>query len=84
MAARVNSIDEHGTRGVGTIQTQLTELVKDVAKLEARLDAHAALHEREAKERVTGRRWLVGTGIAMLGSMAAILSVLANIASHLH
>ena len=83
LAARVNTIDEHGTRGVGVIQAQLTELVKDVGKLEGRLDAHSVQHQQEARERVTGRRWLIGTGIAVMGSMAAVLAVLATLAGHL-
>jgi hypothetical protein len=83
LTARVESLDDRGPRGVGVIQTQLTEVSKDLAKLEARLDAHQAQHEQERHERIVGRRWLIATGIALASSVTAIAGVLATIAHQL-
>ena len=88
LARRVEGIDEHGTRGAGIIQTQLIGLIKDVAKLEARLEAHEQLHHREAQDRETDRkrsvRWRVTATTGAAASLATILGLLAEIAGHLH
>lgn len=70
------------------VQAQLVDLVKDFAELKVdmnkRFDSHDLVHKQEAKDRVSGRRWLVGIGIAGLGSMAAILTVVLEILVHVH
>lgn len=97
LAMRVHSIDEHGTRGVGIIQTQLTEVIKDQAKAEAiidsrftkleadmnaRFNAHQQQHETEKAERLAGRRWAFGFGVAALGSVGGLYPYLHAIAHH--
>lgn len=75
---RLDVIDDHGTRGVIAVQAQLLDLVKDVSDLNNRF-------EQDRKERISGRRWLIGMGIAGLGSMAAILTVVLEIlVQHAH
>lgn len=77
-------IDDHGTRGVGVLQAQVTDLVKDVVELKAdmntRFQAHQRQHEVAERERRAGRRWLIGTVIAALVVLVAILTLLLQIA----
>lgn len=81
---RIESIDDHGTRGVGVLQNQIVDLSKDVAKLEAALEHHEAGHKEERKERAKNRKWLIGVAIAGLGSMAAMISLLVEVLAHVH
>lgn len=85
---RVEAIDAHGTRGIGAIQLQVTELIKDVTELRADTrtwqEGHGRQHAADQRDRVTGRRWLIGTAIAGIVAMAAILGLLLDITSRLH
>lgn len=84
----LHRLDDHGSRGVGVMQTQMTDLVKDVTELKSevnqRFEAHRIEHEKAARERVVGRRWLVGTGIAGLTAMTAMLALLFEILAKVH
>lgn len=81
-------MDSQGTRGVGILQLQVTEIVADLTQMRADTRAwqteHERQHEQERRERIVGRRWLVGTGIAGLASMAAVISMLIELLSHVH
>ena len=85
---RLESIDDHGTRGVATVQIQLTEVVKNLGELKAdvnaRFDAHFRLHEKDEKDRISRRRFTVAAVIAILGSLATILALLVEIFLHVH
>ncbi len=54
---RIDAMDQHGSRGVGALQVQVMELIKDVSALEARLSA-------ELKSVRTNRWQLVGAFLA--------------------
>lgn len=86
--ARLENIDDHGTRGVGAVQVQVTEIVKDVAALQAelgtRFETHDRQHLQDHKDRIAGRRWLIGTGIAGVATMAGVISLLIEVLSRLH
>jgi hypothetical protein len=83
---RLDQIDSAGTRGVAVVQAQLVDVVKDLAELKAdvdrRFDAHSRMHAQEAGERLAGRRWAVGTAIAALVLLVAILALTAQVALH--
>jgi hypothetical protein len=83
--ARLEGIDQSGTKGVAVVQTQLNEVVRDLVELKAevdkRFDAHIRQHAQEARDRVTGRRWLIGTSLAAL---AIVVTLLLNITIRLH
>lgn len=85
---RLDNIDDHGTRGVTGLQAQMTEVVKDLAELKAdvnaRFEAHTRQHDQDRRERVTGRRWLIGTGIAGLMAMSAVAGLLVEVLMHVH
>lgn len=81
---RVDQMDAQGTRGVGVIQSQLGDLIRDFAKMEARLDGHEQLHEGERKDRAANRRWLTGTCIAALVLLVAILGLAVTIVGKTH
>jgi hypothetical protein len=76
-ARRLEIIDTSGTRGVGVLQLQITDLAKDFA-------AHEKMHEIADARRTSGRRWAWTFAAAGLASVAAILTLLADIASKLH
>jgi hypothetical protein len=82
--ARLEGIDSGGTKGVAVVQTQLVDVVKDLAELKAevdkRFDAHMRDHAEDTKDRTAARRWAVGTFIAAL---AIVVSLLLNITLHL-
>ena len=84
----LHRMDSEGTRGIGGIQIQMTDLVKDVAELKtemsARFAAHQRVHDQDHTDRVTGRRWLIGTGVAGLAAMAAVMAMLYDILQHIH
>jgi hypothetical protein len=83
-------LDDHGSRGVGAIQLQLTELVKDTTELKTdmsnRFAAHEVQHEKQERERVSGRRWLIGISVTALASIATVggllIAILQNLPSH--
>jgi hypothetical protein len=98
-AARLDSIDRLGTRGIGILAAQQAELVKDVADLDrrtvaaigglqadmtARFDAHARQHEEDARARTVGRRWLLTTGVALVAALGTLGGLIANLLEHSH
>lgn len=84
----LHRIDAHGSRGVGVLQNQLTELVKDLTEMKAdlstRFEAHQRVHDQDHADRISGRRWLITTGIAGLAAMGTVIAMLADVLSHLH
>ncbi len=85
---RLENIDDHGTRGITALTAQVTEIVKDVAALQSELtskfEAHVRLHEQDHRERISGRRWLIGTGFAGIGAMCAVIALLTEVLSRIH
>jgi hypothetical protein len=55
------------------------EAPRYVPELKVVFSQHEAQHEREKAERRNGRRWLIGTAFAGLGSIAAIFAILIDI-----
>lgn len=75
-ARRIDSIDVTGTRGVGVLQLQITDLAKDFA-------AHEKVHEQAESKRTIGRRWGIGAAIAGIASLCAVIALLVDIASNM-
>jgi hypothetical protein len=77
-------MDQHGTRGVGAMQQQVIALVATVSRLDSDTRAwqrdHQKEHTDDAKARVAGRRWLIGTCLA---GVAVIVTLLGVILAHL-
>jgi len=88
LEARVTAMDVNGTRGVIVVQERLIELSKKVARMdeqvEARFGLHDKLHETEKQERVTGRRWMIGTAIGVVVALVAMIGLLLNVIAHVH
>lgn len=76
LARQVERIDEHGSRGVGILQQQITDLIKDVLEIKAdtsrQLREHEQAHERERRERTSSRRWAAGTAVGLLAALAGL------------
>lgn len=77
-------MDDHGTRGVSVVQSQLTDVIKDVLELKSEVNKrfadHQRLHEREEDQRSANRRWALGFGVAILAAIGGLYPYLA----HLH
>jgi len=76
-ARRLDEIDRAGTRGVGALYVQITEVIKDVASVQTDLTAfrrdHQAQHGAELAARTSGRRWAIGTALVAMASLWAPL-----------
>jgi hypothetical protein len=85
---RMESIDVHGTRGVAVIQEQVTELIKDLVELKTSSEvwqkAHDAEHKTAQRDRIVGRRWLIGIGFAGVSAMAGMIAVLTEVLGKIH
>jgi len=86
--ARVAAIDAGGSRGVVVVQERLIELSKEVARLDEqvkfRFEAHDKQHSDEKRDHVSGRRWLITTGIAGVIAMVTIIALLVDVVRHVH
>lgn len=75
-------------RGVTTLQAQVRELAADLHELKGETrtwqQSHDVTHQAEHQARVTGRRWLIGTGIAGIASMTAVVALLLDVLAHVH
>lgn len=74
--SRLETMDVHGTRGVGIVQSQLADLMRDVARLEGKMAEHDHLHVQEARDRAANRRWTVTTAIAFFVLLVSIIAIL--------
>lgn len=74
---RLENVDTHGTRGINVIQTQIADLIKDVAEMRA--DQKSASESRRA-----GRKWVATFVVATIASIGGIIGVLLEIASKVH
>ena len=85
---RVESMDSHGTRGVGILQEQITNLVRDITEIKTTVDHKFRdvddRFELQRQERLSGRRWLIGIGIAGVSALAAVLAILVAIFQQVH
>lgn len=65
LRAEVIRLDDHGPRGVGTLQTQL-------ADMNNRFREHQRQHEREQADRAVNRRWGISLAVIMLGAIGGL------------
>lgn len=69
LVARLDHIDETGTRGVGVVAVQIQQLAKDITAEGLKIEAHINEHRQAERDRVKGRRWLIGTVIAAVAAV---------------
>ena len=96
---RIELMDDHGTRGVQGLTIRIdnlitglaelkTEVKTDVNKLQtdmdARFEAHQKVHDQDAANRISARRWRIGTAIGAAASMAAVLGLLIEVVAKAH
>lgn len=85
---QLQSMDRDGTRGFGVLQNQIIDLLKDLTELKISLDlfrtTHLAQHEKEVKDRQSGRHWLIGMGIAGIASMSAVGTLIIEVLIKVH
>jgi hypothetical protein len=75
--ARLEAMDANGTRGVAVVQSQLTDLIRDVTELRTEF-------RNEQRMRIASRRWALGIAMAGTGAIAALVTALVETLSHLH
>ena len=73
---KIDALDEHGSRGMGILQARVDSLIAAVADLKVALAAHEKDHEVDARDRVTARRWLVGTGLVATSVLGGLLGTI--------
>lgn len=84
---RVNFIDDHGSRGVGSLQVQVTELMRDIGDLKTETitwqTKHEQSHATEATERASSKRWLIASvvipTVAILITAAGVFEALLHL-----
>jgi hypothetical protein len=85
LEARLDAIDQMGTRGVGGLAVQVQEIAKDVARLEKAMEDHAKAHAAEAAARVSSRRWQVGMAVAVVAAIdGPVMTAVALLLQHVH
>lgn len=88
LARRVEAMDQSGTRGVAVIQVQVTGLTRQVTDLEGEVRAwqaaHNAAHDVDNVRRIAARRWAVGTAIAGLTLLVALIAMVGELLTHAH
>lgn len=91
----LHALDAGGSRGVVGLQVQVADLAKEVANLQAsvdalradmdrRFDAHMKVHQDDAGDRISSRRFRVTATIAAAVAAAAVITLLITIVSRLH
>lgn len=84
---RLDYIDANGTRGVAPIAVQLANVIADLAEMKTSTglwqQRHDDEHSAAASNAVAGRRWVVGTCIAALVLLLAVLTLLFQIAGRI-
>lgn len=73
---------------LAVLQSQMHEMSRDVADMRSETREwqakHEAAHETEREERLSGRRWVAGSAIAGLASMAAVVGMFVELLSRIH
>jgi chemotaxis response regulator CheB len=77
LARRLEDLDVNGTRGVVLLSQQMATTAAELAQ-------HRKDHRDELADRVKSRRWAIGALIGGAASVAAILTLLAQLTVHLH
>lgn len=69
LARRLDFLDEHGTRGVGVVSSQVTAVSQQLTQLgQAQVD-HERQHVKEREDGIRSRRWRVGMIIAGIAAV---------------
>lgn len=76
---RIDQMDQHGTRGVGTLQVRIDEIIKDLTEMKVGYSTwqtdHLALHKAETDNAKQSRRYILTTSIAILAVVVAVLAI---------
>lgn len=73
LESQINNLDEHGTRGVATLGGQVSELAKDLARVELNLERFETTLDTMERKRVSGNRWTI---LAILGLLTPIYAAI--------
>jgi hypothetical protein len=81
---RVSDMDSNGTRGILVLQERITDMAKELVRLEAASREHEQQHAREAVERRNTRHWVMGTSIAAAVGLSTIIGMLVEVLRSIH
>lgn len=76
LAARVDQMDANGTRGVGSLQQMVVDLIARVTDLAGQIAKHEAKHETENQRHSDNRKWMVSAFLTMGGLLVAIITLI--------
>lgn len=83
MREDLHRLDDHGSRGVGSLQIQVTDVIKDLLELKndvnSRFEKHEKEHTEDKQNRIIARRWLAGFAITMIIALVAVIGLLLQI-----
>ncbi len=97
--AKIESLDDHGSRGMGTLTTRMDGLIRDVADLKAevktdvgelktemgaRFEIHEKVHEQDAQSRRDNRRWRITATAGAIATCVTVIALLITIIQSLH
>lgn len=73
---RIDALDQHGSRGVDALKTQIEGLRKDFNDHEGTHTEAAKIAREAAQQAATHRRWLIGTIITLILPLYGLLLTL--------
>lgn len=81
--ARQVERNANATAAQAALAVQVAEVIKDVTELRGELREHRADHEKEAKARLSGRRWAWGLAAVLFAAVespliAALITLLSR------
>lgn len=69
LARRLDFLDEHGTRGVGVVSSQVTAVSQQLTQLgQAQVD-HDRQHVKEREDAIKSRRWRIAMIVAAVAAV---------------
>ncbi len=96
---RIESLDDHGSRGVQLLTARVDGLIRDVADLklevktdvaslqvdmEKQFDNHQNVHDKDIQDRKESRKFRITAAVAAVTAVAAIIGMLIEILKSIH
>lgn len=79
LVKRVTAIDRFGSRPMIKLVAQVAQIARDLADLKREWEEQHKRHEERRRERTITRRWVIGTCIAAIVALVAVVTLLLTI-----
>lgn len=77
-------MNKWGTRPVAQLASTVAKIAHDLAELKRNFEAHEEARLERRRERIHTRRWIIGTCIAALVALVAVISLLLAVLAQVH